>query len=100
MEALQGISLVQVIGAICVIIGYAFRYWVNRRRFNRTSYGGVQLYQSYEHKVAFTLIERLVRFVGLALILFGLFLIFAEVINHHYAKHPVWENQHHKQTQQ
>jgi len=95
METLQSISLVQVIGGLCVIIGYCFRYWVNRRRFNRTAYSGIQLYPSYEHKVCFTLIEKLFKLIGFALILFGLFLILAEVMNHHYAKHPVWENKHH-----
>jgi hypothetical protein len=67
----------QVFGIIVVLVGFALRYWVNRRRFNRRNFAGLQTFNSYEQKVTVKLFERIVKLVGLGVIAFGIFLILA-----------------------
>lgn len=43
---------VTIIGILLIIIGFALRYWMNRRRFNRNNYAGIQTFRSYEHRFA------------------------------------------------
>lgn len=71
---------VQIIGVVLLLIGMAMRYWVNRRRFNRRTITGMQVFNSYEKALAQTWLEKLVKLAGLALVLFGLLLIASGII--------------------
>lgn len=62
-------------GIIFLLAGLALRYFVNRRRFNRRSITGMQQYKNYEQAVATTFFEKVLKIVGLALILLGAFLV-------------------------
>lgn len=64
-----------LLGSIALIIGIAIRYVIGRRKFNRRSSTGMQQFSSYEKAVGITLVERFFRFIGLLLILAGLFVI-------------------------
>jgi hypothetical protein len=61
----------------CILlgIGLIIRYWIGRRRFNRRSIAGLQLFSSYEKWWLITRIERLVNFLALLAILAGAFLL-------------------------
>lgn len=70
-----------VISIILVGIGLALRYWMNRRHFNRNNYAGVQTFRSYEHKVVVGPVERLIKFLGLLLLLAGAIILFVMYSN-------------------
>ncbi len=76
------ISKVQVYGITILIVGLVVRYLMNRRRFNRRNFAGVQTFDSYEHKVAVGYFERFFRIIAKVLIIFGIFLIAIEWFNH------------------
>ena len=60
----------------CILlgIGLIIRYWIGRRRFNRRSIAGLQLFSSYEKWWLTTRIEALFYFLGLLAIGSGIFL--------------------------
>jgi hypothetical protein len=91
------ISAVQVYGIILLVIGIAARYLVNRRRYNRRI--SIQPYVIYEHSEARTFIEGLVKFIGLVMVLFGLYLIVIEWENHRVSDQYRMEQQHPKTAQ-
>jgi hypothetical protein len=61
----------------CILlgIGLLIRYWIGRRRFNRRSIAGLQLFSSYEKWWFVTRIEALFNFLALLAVLAGLFLL-------------------------
>ena len=61
----------------CILLGLGLiiRYWIGRRRFNRRSITGLQLFSSYEKWWIVTRIEALINFLALLAILAGLFLL-------------------------
>jgi hypothetical protein len=61
----------------CILLGMGLliRYWIGRRRFNRRSIAGLQLFSSYEKWWVTTRIEALFNFLGLLAILSGIFLL-------------------------
>jgi hypothetical protein len=65
--------MLKVIGIIACILGLAIRYIVNRRRFNRRSPQGVQLFDNYEKAFFTTLGEKVAKIIELVLILGGSF---------------------------
>ncbi|MBT2561333.1 molybdenum ABC transporter permease [Pedobacter sp. ISL-68] len=76
------ITSVQVYGTVILIIGLVLRYFMRRRRFNRNNAFGVQEFKSFEHKSVVQPLERLVRIIAAALILFGALLLIVEWYNH------------------
>ena len=44
---------------LLVAVGIALRYWVNRRRFYRRTYGGIQQFSSYGKAVFVRFAERI-----------------------------------------
>jgi hypothetical protein len=91
------ISAVQAYGIILLVIGMAARYLVNRRRFNRRS--RIQPYVNYEQSEARSFIEGLVKFIGLLMVLFGLYLIVIEYENHRVSNKDRTEQHHPKAAQ-
>ncbi|MCH5684293.1 hypothetical protein LWM68_08465 [Niabella sp. W65] len=65
-----------IISIVAIIVGLALRYWMNRRRFNRNNYAGVQTFKSHEHKVVIGPAEHFIKLLGLLLALTGGFLLF------------------------
>lgn len=53
-------------------LGLAMRYFVNRRRFNRRTVTGMELFNSYESAWMIKLLEKLAFWTGTFLILGGL----------------------------
>jgi uncharacterized membrane protein len=78
---MEQISKVQVYGIILLIIGVAIRYFINRRRFNRTNEAAVQIFKSFEHKTFIRPLESIFKLIAMALILFGFLLIAIECYN-------------------
>lgn len=93
------ISAVPVYGIILFLTGLALRYRVNRRRFNRRNVAGLQTFSSYGQSVAISLFERLVKFIGLVMLLFSLYLMAIEWMNHRFNKKYRQGNQQHKTAQ-
>ena len=61
-----------VIGIIFLVFGLGLRYWINRRKFYRRSVTGSEGFSSYEKSVGITFIERIIKWIAYALIIFGL----------------------------
>jgi hypothetical protein len=61
----------------CILlgIGLIIRYWIGRRRFNRRSIAGLQLFSSYEKWWLITRIESLINLLALLAIITGIFLL-------------------------
>lgn len=59
-------------GAIALALGIFLRIWVSRRRFYRRGPGGLQHFNSYSGAVFTTVGERLLRLIGLILIILGI----------------------------
>nr|WP_157536285.1 molybdenum ABC transporter permease [Mucilaginibacter sp. L294] len=97
METLHHLSSVQVTGIVILFIGIALRYWVNRRRFYRTNSTGVQLFGSYSKKVAFTIFEKLIKLLGLIMVIFGLLITLMEWSNQTHDRN-VAQRSHHNRT--
>ncbi len=62
----------RIIAIVSIFLGLALRYYIKRRRFQRTSYTGVQLFSSYEMAWSTKLAERLGVWFGTLLLIFGL----------------------------
>ena len=72
LNFLQTINLLAMkTGIIVLVIGFVLNYIINRRRFNRRSVAGVQLFKSYEHAFAIRIIEQLGKWLAIILMLFG-----------------------------
>ena len=83
MEVIKHLSAITIYGLTIIFIGLMFRYWVNRRRFNRRNGAGKQGFHNYEERVSFPIIEKLIKLIGLLLLLAGLFLITIDWFNHY-----------------
>jgi len=61
----------------CILLGVGLiiRYLIGRRRFNRRSIAGLQLFSSYEKWWIITRIESLINFLALLAIIAGIFLL-------------------------
>jgi len=61
----------------CILLGIGIivRYWIGRRRFNRRSIAGLQLFSSYEKWWLVTRIESLINFLALVAIIAGIVLL-------------------------
>jgi len=79
-------SSMKVWGIILLIIGFTLKYWIGRRRFNRTNSLGVQAFKTYEGMRLTKLFEGLVQLTGNVLMILGVlaFLIgLIESFGHH-----------------
>lgn len=62
----------KITAIILLMLGLALRYFVNRRRFNRRTVTGMELFNSYESAWMIKLLEKLTFWIGTFLILGGL----------------------------
>ncbi len=60
---------------ILIAIGFAVRYIIGRRRFNRRGITGLQVFASYEQWWLTTRLENLLSLLALLAILAGVFLL-------------------------
>ncbi len=67
---------ISVLGGIALILGIGIRYIIARRKFYRRTPTGLEAFNSYERAVGTTILEKLFKFLGLLLILGGIFLLF------------------------
>ncbi len=72
METLQHHTGSFTQGIVISLIGFLLCYFVGRRRFNRRGIGGLQHYNSYETAIVTTLFEKLVKLLGIVLLIIGL----------------------------
>jgi hypothetical protein len=66
----------QVLGIILIIIGCIIIYFIGRRKFYRRTITGSEQFKSYERSLVTPLIERLLRTIGILLVLVGIFFWF------------------------
>jgi len=62
----------KVVGILMIVIGFALRHYVNRQRFYRRGAGGLQHYSSYSKAVTTSAFEKVLKFIGLVLMVAGL----------------------------
>lgn len=67
---------INVIASFILILGLGLRYLVNRRKFNRRNFSGVEAFKSYEHKTSARFIDQLLKLLAWLLILGGAILFF------------------------
>lgn len=65
-------SYYNIYGAIFLLIGVFIRYQIGKRRFNRTSIAGLQIYSSYLKGLITTAIETVLSLLGILFIFLGL----------------------------
>jgi hypothetical protein len=66
-------------GALFLIAGLFIRYQIGRRRFNRRSVVGVQIFSSYFKGLSTTIIEKLLNLVGAVFIIIGVITIITDL---------------------
>ena len=62
-------------GAAMFVVGCVINYKIGRRRFNRRTITGIEIFRSYQHKLTTRLFERIGRLIALLLIVFGLMIL-------------------------
>lgn len=67
---------INVIASVIFIVGASLRYWVNRRRFNRRNFSGIETFKSYEHKTGVRFMDQLFKLIAWLLMLGGAILFF------------------------
>ena len=66
--------MTQAAGIVFILLGIVIIYFINRRKFNRRTFTGMQAFSSYEASVATRLTESLFRAFAMVLIFGGMFL--------------------------
>ncbi|WPU94700.1 hypothetical protein SNE25_04095 [Mucilaginibacter sabulilitoris] len=72
-----------VIGAALIVTALVIRTAISRRRFNRRSITGLQLFQSFWHWRITTLIESFLNFTATLMLLAGVFLTACGIYTNH-----------------
>lgn len=72
---------IRIAAAITVIIGFAIRYSVARRRFNRRAMTGAQGFRSFERAWSISFGERIARLIGMVLIIVGILILISSIVN-------------------
>lgn len=67
--------IVTVLGGALVLSGFAIRFWIGKRRFERRGLGGLQHYSSYSKSLIVSAIERIGNLLSIPMILGGIFLL-------------------------
>jgi hypothetical protein len=62
-------------GVLLLIAGLFIRYQIGRRRFNRRTVAGVQIYSGYFKGILTVIIETLLNLLGAAIIVIGLIIV-------------------------
>jgi hypothetical protein len=68
---------------VAFALAFAIRYWINRRRFNRRGFGGIEMFSSYEKAWTTRLGEGFLRIVSVALILLACFFFLGYCVQKH-----------------
>jgi len=68
------------VAVILLIICFTIRYAINKRRFKRRGFGGLQQFKNYEHAWLITLVEKTLMFLTLILILTSIIFILNVVL--------------------
>jgi len=67
--------MILIIGIVAIILGGYLRYWINKNRFDRRNPSGLQQFTSYNKSLAITGFERVVKTIGMLLVLVGLLFV-------------------------
>ena len=65
----------QITGGVALTAGVLIRYFIGRRKFNRRTIAGSEVFKNYEKSKLTNFIERFGRLIALILILGGIVLI-------------------------
>jgi ABC-type uncharacterized transport system permease subunit len=82
METIQHHPNTILQGIIITLTGLLLCYFVGKRRFKRRGIGGLQYYSNYQSALITTLFEKGVKFIGIILLIIGLWLILNNLPNH------------------
>ena len=64
--------MMQIFGVILIIIGFIIIYFMGRRKFRRRTITGSEQFKSYNRSLGIPLMERLVKAIGILLVLSGI----------------------------
>ncbi|WP_339880810.1 hypothetical protein [uncultured Algoriphagus sp.] len=67
--------VVSVLAITLMLFGFAIRYWIGKRRFERRGIGGLQHYSSYSKALFISALERFANILSVPMILGGIFLL-------------------------
>lgn len=83
---ISGKTLIQILSVVLIIMGWAIKYWMNRRKFYRRNAAGIEGFKSYEKMRLTVLLENLGWLIGNILITIGILaflLTFVMPLGHH-----------------
>jgi hypothetical protein len=73
MTALFGSrSFIRILAIALILLGIIIRYRLNKRKFNRRNYSGVEEFRSYGNMKFTVIIENIAWFFGVAMITIGM----------------------------
>jgi hypothetical protein len=70
-----------IISIITLVVGFAIRYAVARRKFKRRAITGAEVFRSYERAWSITLAEKLAKLIANILIIIGILALLAVLTN-------------------
>lgn len=70
----------KVAGILMLVAGLVLNFIISKRRFNRRSITGIQVYRSYEHSLTTRWAERIGRFIAISLILIGIMVLLGSIM--------------------
>jgi uncharacterized membrane protein len=82
MDTIQNHPHTFLHGIIIAAIGLILCYVIGKRRFNRRGIGGLQYYSNYGTAVVTTIFEKMVKLIGIILLITGLWLILNNLPSH------------------
>jgi flagellar biogenesis protein FliO len=82
MNTIQEHTHTFIHGIIITVIGLILCYLIGKRRFNRRGIGGLQYYSNYGTAVVTTLFEKLVKLIGIVLLIIGLLMTLNNLPSH------------------
>ena len=88
---MEGETGMEIAGVVIALMGFAIRYLMNRRRFNRRNAMGVEGFSSYQKVVLIRTGERLAKFIGLLFILVGILFFATGFLNKQFYEHRMQE---------
>jgi len=78
---ISGRTLIQILSIVLIIMGWAVKYWINRRKFYRRNAAGIEGFKSYEKMRLTVILENVGWLIGNILITIGILVIILTFIS-------------------
>ena len=75
---------IQIYGIISIIIGTVILLWIRKRIFERSTWGGTQVFKNFYSFIFIKIVEFTFRIAGWLILAFGIFMLLIAYFNAHF----------------